>query len=195
MQCWHKKTQNFMPISNRLKKVAKNLMEGGDVGPTVLEVIQVHQVQVLYSCKYLTTSMTRGLLGSSRRKAMMLAPPYLKSSKSTRCKSCHSCKYLTTSITRGLLGSTKRKAVMLVPPYDLLDERVVGVHKAEGSDVVAAIFVHMYLTTSWTRGLLGSTRRKAVMLPPQYVPDNLLDERVVGVHKEESCDVAVAICT
>ncbi len=81
----------------------------------------------------------------------MLLPPYLKSSRSTRCKSCHSCKYLTTSTTRGLLGSTRRNGVMLVPPYvpdDLLDERVVGVHKAEGGDVGATIFEHMYLTPS-----------------------------------------------
>jgi hypothetical protein len=48
----------------------------GDVGV----VIFVHM--------YLTTSMTRGLLGSTRRKAVMLVPPYLKSSRSTRCKSC-----------------------------------------------------------------------------------------------------------
>ncbi len=37
---------------------------------------------------YLTTSWTRGLLGSTRRKAVMLVPPYRKSSRSTRCKSC-----------------------------------------------------------------------------------------------------------
>jgi hypothetical protein len=65
----------------------------------------------------------------------------------------------------------------------------------EGGDVGATIFVHMYLTTSMTRGLLGSTRRKAVMLVQPYVPDDLLDERVVGVHKAEGGDVGAAICT
>jgi hypothetical protein len=87
---------------------------------------------------------------------------------------------------------------MLVPPYvpdNLLDKRVVGVHKTEGGDVGATIFVDMYLTTSWTRGLLGSTRRKGVMLVPPYVPDHLHNKRVVGVHKSEGGDVGATICT
>jgi hypothetical protein len=56
----------------------------------------------------------------------------------------------------------------------------------------------MYLTTSRIRGLLGSPRPKAVVLVPPYlyyVPDNLLDERVVEVHKAESGDVGATICT
>jgi hypothetical protein len=33
------------------------------------------------------------------------------------------------------------------------------------------------------------------MLVPPYVPDDLLDERVVGVHKAEGGDVGATICT
>ncbi len=52
--------------------------------------------------KYLTTSVTRGLLRSRYDDVGAAIFVHM---------------YLTTSITRGLLGSTSRKMVMLVPSY------------------------------------------------------------------------------
>ncbi len=125
MQCEYQKTQNSMQISEPLKKFQ---MEGGCWVPLYLKSSRYTGCKSCHSCKYLMASWMRGLLGSTRWKAVMLLPPYVPD--------------LTTSMTRGLLGSTRRKAVMFVPPYvpdHLLDKRVVGVYKAEGGDVGAAI--------------------------------------------------------
>ncbi len=116
-------------------------------------------------------------------KVAMLVLPHLKSFRSTRWRSCHS---YTVSTWRppwqeGCWGPQSGSwwcwchHICRYVPDDLLDERVVGVHKAEGGDIGAAICTWRPPGREGCWGPQGGRRWYWCRHICTYVPDHLHD--------------------